>query len=309
MTKTFNLVSNLTNQAGLEQDYKLVRALLESAGHKVNGCQFNDYDSPNPPADITICLEVVNPRYFSKENWLVPNSEWWFPSFNGTLKHFSKLLCKTHDAVNIWTKKPGAPKDVRYIGWEARDLFLDGYSKHPSFLHAAGKSETKNTEAVLAAWRTGKIHQRLTVLSQSWRLAPLMRNMPENVTVIQRASDHELQLLMNTHLFHLMPSGYEGYGHSIHEALGCGGIVLTTNAPPMNEIGGIDPLCLIPAYKAEKRLEAKFYSIYPDEIVNTVANVNQIPADWIGPMVVRSRQSFLYDRTSFRKAFLELANA
>jgi hypothetical protein len=309
MPKTFNVCTNLVNEAGLEQDYKLIRALLESQGHTVNGCQFNDYTCSIPSADITICLEVVNPRFFSKENWLVPNSEWWFPSFNGTLRHFSKVLCKTQDAVSIWSKKLGAPKDVRYVGWEARDLRIEGAPWAGSrFLHAAGRSETKNTELVAAAWRTGKIDAPLTILSASWRLAPLLRGIP-NCTVIQRASDEELRLMMNHHPFHIMPSAYEGYGHSIHEALGCGGIVITMDAPPMNQIYGVERHLLIPSVKQQKRLEAICHTPAVEGIVEAANKALLMEWEYRCDVATHARQFFLSERAAFRRKFLEIANA
>jgi len=48
-------------------------------------------------------------------------------------------------------------------------------------------------------------------------------------------TDDELRQLLNSHAFCLLPSAYEGYGHALHEAYGCGQVVLTTDAAPMNE--------------------------------------------------------------------------
>ena len=75
-------------------------------------------------ADVNIFLEVIHPLAFSlsRENWLVPNSEWWDPRNDQFLPHFTKVLCKTRDCHRIWSAKVGADRCV-YTGFLTRDLY------------------------------------------------------------------------------------------------------------------------------------------------------------------------------------------
>jgi len=315
--KTFNICTNLTNGAGLEQDYLLVRQLLEQDGHKVNGVLFNDRSSPNPPADVTIFMEITNPQFYSKENWLFPNSEWWFKSFDGTLARMDKILCKTQDCLRAWQAKKdrnGKPLGDKctFTGFLSRDLRTLVPERREAFLHAAGKSSTKNTEAVLAAWDQYKIEDQLTVITTNARLLVQGRSIP-NVKMMNRVEDEtQFRELMNSHIFHLMPSKYEGFGHVIHEALGCGGIVITTGAPPMNEFHGIDSRFLIPPMSSVPRglgVDVLMHNVSPKGIKDAVDMTKHLTLQDHMAMMNRSREAFEYTNTHFMETFKRLADA
>lgn len=163
----------------------------------------------------------------------MPNPEWWGgDGWTDLLGRFSKVLCKTKHAEEIFSRikcQRGFSYDLVRTGFRSRDLFNSGVTRERKFLHVAGKGSTRGTEAVYTAWTHFGITVPLTILSAN----PLPK--AANVTQLTRVSDEELAELMNNHLFHLCPSETEGWGHAIHEAMSVGSVIISTNAPPMNE--------------------------------------------------------------------------
>src|SRR5258708_4809707 len=244
--KTFNLITNITNGAGLQQHTELLRGLLEGAGHQVTLTMFTRNPTREERYDVNIFMELLGVQWLDSagENWFIPNSEWYHSLWDRFLPRLDRILCTTQDCYRIWSKKVDAGKCV-FIGFESRDIFDPTIKRKPIFLHLAGKSTTKNTGAVAAAWRQFRIPHQLLITSNEPSINPLCQNIP-NVKVVSRLTDSDLVRRLNGCRFHVMPSAYEGWGHVLHEALGCGGIVITPNAPPMREFQGIAKELLVP---------------------------------------------------------------
>ena len=150
----FNLISNLLNGAGLQRDYELLRTELEARGHAVQGVQFNAKPFRIPRADVNLFDEVVVPEAFpaAPVQWVMPHPEWWLPPYQESLPWITKVLCKTYDCLRLFQPLAGARAE--YLGFISRDLYRPEVARQRTFLHVAGNSAVKNTEAVLAAWAT-----------------------------------------------------------------------------------------------------------------------------------------------------------
>lgn len=121
---------------------------------------------------------------------------------------------------------------------------LPGLEQQP-FLFHIGRSWYKNRAGVLAIWEqlhllNSPLHLvlvgSLDVAMQAWleqrpQLAPWLH-------VLERASDELVVALYNKAAALLFPSHAEGFGWPILEALACGCPVITTDRPPMTEVGG-----------------------------------------------------------------------
>jgi hypothetical protein len=234
------IVSNIGNGVGLERDFCLLRDWLIARGHEAVGQQF---DKPGSGAkyDLGIFLETINEHHIVLADrwWYFANPECLKPEFVRAIqRHCEKILVKTKDAERLMHEKFSG---VHYVGFLTTDKRDAAVQREPRFLHVGGNSNHRNTNAVIAAWREYRYwngleasNAPLTVVSNSKIVDPCL-NVPD-ITFIRRATDEQITELQNSHLFHILPSAYEGFGHALHESYSVGAILLTTGEPPMSEL-------------------------------------------------------------------------
>ena len=292
--------------AGLHREALLLQDLLALNGHESRLMHYTDgANAPMERADINLFLEVVMPTTLplAKENWLAPNCEWW-PDFNDQyLPHFTKILCKTRDCYDIWSKKVGADKCV-YTSFEARDIFQPHVRRENTFLHIAGKSANKGTAAVLAAWQMiPNGLPPLTVVASNPEFKAQFEQNRSNITFYHDKIDEPLlQDLMNRNKFHIQPSPYEGFGHVQHEGMGCANMVIVVNAPPFQGYTGSLPI-VQPSHFTQQRL-ARMAQVAPNSVRLSCLGALDMFHDT--EFNVGARVFFLKNRDFFRKTFMAL---
>ena len=296
--KSAIIVTSLVG-AGLEQEAHILQDLLASHGVQSTLVHYTDQNKALFPADITISLEVVMPRVFglARRHYLLPNSEWWVPQNERYLPQFTKILCKTEHCYDVWSRKVG-PERCVYTSFEARDLYDPRIERQSAFLHVAGHSSAKNTVAVVKAWHEHANLPSLTVVCDNAEMIPLLRQPSSGSPVyhVRRAQELELKHFMNSHCYHIMPSAYEGFGHALHEGIGCDAQVFTTDAPPMNQYKGVVPY-FIPVSERSPRCLVQTSKITPAGVYDTVMK-------WLNlPLPLAPRFHFLENRDFFRQAF------
>jgi glycosyltransferase involved in cell wall biosynthesis len=127
-------------------------------------------------------------------------------------------------------------------------------------LHVAGKSKLKGTDVIIETWLKNPHFPHLTILQKN--LDGTIPSAPNITYISEHISEDYLIKLMNKCEVHLCPSAAEGFGHYIGEALSCGAFVITTDAPPMNELITPTRGLLIPP--VEKRKMKFSYAHYID---------------------------------------------
>ena len=318
----FNICTNLDNGVGLERDYQILRGLLESWGHQVHGVHYKKQNQieESPNADINLFLEVLQYDVMkkSKRNWLIPNPEWFAVcDHRSGLPEIDKILCKTQDAVRIFTELYG-PERVTHIGFESADNYDPTVERQRKFLHIAGQSRYKNSKGVAYAFAkffddaSDKDINRELIFVGAYEEEVMFARDHKNVKYIRRASDGELKKLQNECLFHIMPSGYEGWGHALHEGFGVGAVTISTDYPPMNEFAGAPKELLIPYQEAKilsTVIPAKCAFVGAYQIKDFIDRAWRLTPERIKEIQENARAYFLKQREEFRTKFKSVVEA
>lgn len=296
------ITSNINAGIGLATEYNLLKKYLEERGHSVFPFQF-DEDAPAEvePLDLMISLETVCRHLLdlAPVNWIFVNAEWTKPHDLDLIgRSFNKIFCKTREGERIF--KQYFPDITHYVGFLVRDNFNPNVPRDNKFLHIGGNSSFRGTQEVLDAWKWIKDGQRIP--AELIVVSKALAERPEipNVTYYDRLSDDDILWLQNRCRFHIYPSGTEGFGHAIREGMSVNATIITTAAPPMDEINSAHK---IPATGWSTYNLAKVYEVSALDI--HVAAKSVIEMDQILGKGIDSREEFLRGNEFFSTAFAE----
>ena len=289
---------------GLLRDTEVLTSYLTELGHSVATCNWNDPVPLLPRADLNIFSEAPVPHLFrfAKRQWILPNPEMLLPEWAAHFGEFQYVLCKTRDAYRRMHSAYG--EKAVFTNFTCRDMLCTNVVKAPEFLHVAGDSTMKNTEAVFGAWelQPHSLAHPLTVVSKR-----LGRLEPGGVLTHRYVyvTDHALRNLMNACAFHLCPSQYEGYGHALHEAQSAKAVILTTDAPPMTEFGTPREF-LVPVSRVESKNSGELNYVDSCAILQKANLMMQLSDTEIEELGGAARRRFLNDREDFHRRLKEL---
>ena len=250
-----NLIISRSNWYGLTRDVEILRSAIEAVGG------YCEHVAPRSRPLIDRLLrrgiarhafhvERAFPQWFSaaEKHFLIPNQERFPKRHLHRLRKIDRVLAKTRSAEAVFA---ALHVPTAYVGFTSLDRRNVGVSKDNRLLHIAGGSTLKGTEDILALWGQRQDWPQL-VLVQKKENAPA--RIPTNVTLHAGfLEESALTQLMNACRIHICPSRSEGWGHSIVEAMSCSAVVITTDAPPMNELVSADYGLLVPVACHEPR--------------------------------------------------------
>lgn len=285
------------NSVGLETDYNLMKDALEGLGHSVRSVYWHSNEEV-PFADINIFFEHIVPDKFSwaRLNWFVPNPEW-FISGTHCLDSLDLILCRTHEVERIFQ---AMHKPTYYLGFTSPDCYESDIPKdYSQLLHLAGLSISKGTQTVIDLWeRNSSLPLLSLVTRRPWSFS--IEN-PENLNVYGFwLSENDLRRFQNNCGIHLCPSETEGFGHYIMEAMSVGAVIVTTDAPPMNEFI-TDPRCLVPYHHSGIMRLAQTYYVDQDLLEAQIQCLAQLPLEELEEIGKNNRLRYL----KLKEQFLE----
>lgn len=268
-------ITGVNNEVGIGLDKKILKEALENLGHHVIVDQPNQNFSNDPNSaniDINIFLQRIIKDNIpnAKLNWFIPNPEWYQQPLS-FLEDIDLVLCRTHEIERIF--KDLHP-NVYQLGFTSQDIHSNEIEKDfNKYLHLAGKSIHKATNKVVELWNQNLLLPHLNLVISRTNKFSLTN---PNVSWINHWIPLEdLNKIQHSCGIHICPSEVEGYGHYIVEAMSMGAVIITTNAPPMNEFI-TDPRCLIPYEKTASRYLGTCYYISTEALKDTIENIRTL---------------------------------
>lgn len=321
------------NNGGLSLDAKIISQLLEKNGFHVFHNGYLKGGSKLKRLQWKLlrhCLAVL--RYFNvkrfavnihlesilqeniriaKKNIMIANLEWLRDSTYPFLPKMDLFACKTQSAKKFFDGKGFqtvftsfttiSPYDARYT------------QQSNSFVHIAGKSETKGSIPLIRLWAKHPEWPKLTVLispehySQETTREPLAQFAADNLEIIEDYIDlADLRRLQNESEVHLCPSEGEGFGHYICEPLSCGSIVVTVNGEPMNELVRPDRGILVEARSSEPLRQATRFFFDTDDFEKKIEQLMVMTSAEKAQMKRKGQQWFHDNEAFFQKTFIDM---
>lgn len=302
MKRTANIIG-WNNGGGLSRDIQLLHNQLQSLGwtvfvnsrpftencakiltrawnrthRKISALLSNTHLIP-PAFDVNIHLEDISPEHLplSKRNILVPNQEWFRDHSSAQLPKIQEVWAKTRLAEQIFSS---LCTSVRMLGWCGCDHRIHDpkVAQTLTALHIAGASQWKGTEAVLDVWGKHPDWPLLTILRKNsgydgrplnWPLHP---DRPNIKIISEHMAEDALIRLQNECAIHLCPSEAEGFGHILLESMSIGATIITTDAPPMNELVTPDSGLLTAVTDSEPMHLGRRYFVSQSELESKIS--------------------------------------
>lgn len=212
------------------------------------------------------------------------------------MDHLDKIdlfLCRTHEVERIYRS---LGKETYYLGFTSMDCRDRSIKKdYSSCLHAAGGSPLKGTGAVFDVWKGDLKMQPLTLVIHIKRY---FLNQPNVAYFSKKLPLGKYRRLQNRLGIHLCVSETEGFGHYLVEAMSAGAVVVTTDAPPMNEYIE-DKRCLVPYVKQVPSNLATCYLVDTDGLKEVVKNLASLSEGELREIGERNRAWYLTKREEF----------
>lgn len=227
----------------------------------------------------------------------MPNPEWTLPKWMRHLPDLDFVLVKTRHAETIFSD---LGCKTRYTGFSSEDRWLPEVTKQTGFFHLAGKSLNKGTESLIALWQKHPNWPLLTVVQHPNKAET--DSSTHNIRhVLRYLDDAELKLMQNQHLFHLCISDTEGFGHYLMEAMSMQAVVITTDAPPMNELVTADRGLLVGYDRTSKQNLATCYHVDEAQLQSTIEHALNMKTEQAVKLGQAARNYFLSNDADFKE--------
>jgi len=283
------------DQFGRGKDYRILEEELIALGHEV---QFLSPKSniPDEVVDVNLFLNEYRTGFipFAHGNYFIPNPEWCYFD-ESYLKECNYILCRTKEVDRI-CKDIGL--ETYELGFTSCDYYQEDVKKayHKPF-HTIGMGIQKGTQELLNVWEKNPDFPKLTFLESRELYTTNAPNVDQQVRFVAQT---DYIRLMNEHGLHIYPCHTEGYGHLILEAMSTGAVVITTDAPPMNEHIRDSRFLVRWETKEQVQMATKYYADekHLEEVIRSVLQMSEEELKEVGE---QNREYYLKGREKFRE--------
>jgi len=235
MNQNFEIRILFKNEGyGLTRDAQILSSVIGEAGFSIECVDTIKKSIPDKMANINIFLEAIEPEWLplARKNIFIPNPEWLRPTTKAYISDIDYVFCKTRHTEIIFRNFGCKTRYISFTSETKKKAELKLNFQH--FLHLGGKSLHKGTLLLVSCWRK---HPNWPFLNVYWHQTDQLIDRFPNVQLSNKyLSSDEITFLQNTCGVHIYPSEVEGFGHVISEGMSVGAVIVTTDAPPMNEI-------------------------------------------------------------------------
>lgn len=244
---------------GIYQDILVLNEVLSQAGYVCHATVASHTTDDGGDYDVNLFLEAFHgPSFYgrfarrARKNILIPNAELIPPMSLKRLRPLDAIFTKTHAAEGLFKRCLNIP--VHFTSFTSVDRFKPDIERENVCLHVTAGSPQKKTEAVIGAYEmAGETLPPCHLYVGPAAVLNGRVDLSKTPNLTKHLGPHHGDVIdsaLNRCLIHLCPSRYEGFGHSLNEAKSVGALVVTTKAPPMNEL--VRPefgLLIPPAFK------------------------------------------------------------
>ncbi|HAC62883.1 MAG TPA: group 1 glycosyl transferase [Cyanothece sp. UBA12306] len=308
LTRCSLILAEVLRKAGFRVSFfKVGHSSLEHKIHRISTYleKFaSNFFRKRPPYDINIFIQDIIPAWFpyARVNCLLPMPEWFAENSLSLLPQIDYVLCCTKLTQEIFDK---LGCKTEFTSFSSVDQFNPKYTKdYDKIFHLAGSNASqKGTKTLIEVWSKHPEWPVLTIRQQ----AKSFHVRAKNIEYITQFLEPEILIeYQNNSGVHLCPSEVEGFGHYIVEAMTTKAVVITTDAPPMNELISPERGKLAQYRGTEKlRLGTKYY-VDPESLEQKIEEVLGMDYQTKQQLGENARKWYLENDQFFRQKIVEI---
>lgn len=292
---------------------------------------FRMNDTNCPKSVINIFIErtekIKNIINTAKYNLLMVNHEYFSNIMKRELlEYIDILLAKTRVGVHTllkYKKKYKFKCKIYYTKFTTNTMITNTKKNYNELLHLADKSPFKMTDTVIQTWVNNKKLPNITITcfddclkntkhqlkkQQIYNLQQYIKN-SSNIKLHTKFLPNDIITnLKNESGCYICPSYQEGYGHYINEGRSKGAVIITTNAPPMNELINKSNGILVNCKKISHNKCEFLYNYYITEkdLLDAMKKYMNMTEKQKIEMGQKAQSKFIDDTKFFKKKMMDL---